>query len=100
MAKKTTRTKKKSTKAALQKAKPEPRKRLSAIDAAYAVLTKDGGAMRVKEMITAMAEQGLWSSPQGKTPHLTLYAALLREISAKGKEARFRRIDRGQLEAT
>ena len=29
-----------------------------------------------------MAEQGLWSSPNGKTPSATLYAAILREINA------------------
>ncbi|MFO0840686.1 MAG: hypothetical protein U1D55_19430 [Phycisphaerae bacterium] len=41
--------------------------------------------MRSTEMIAAMAEQGLWTSPNGKTPHATLYAAILREISAQGR---------------
>ena len=44
-----------------------------------------------------MAEKGLWSSPKGKTPHATLYAAILREINAKGKAARFKKVDRGQF---
>ena len=70
-------------------------KRLSALDAAAQVLQKSGQAMRSTEMIAAMAEQGLWTSPKGKTPHATLYAAILREISAKGKEARFRKVERG-----
>ncbi|MBW7905485.1 MAG: winged helix-turn-helix domain-containing protein [Phycisphaerae bacterium] len=73
-------------------------KRVSALDAAAEVLRKAGKPMRSQEMISAMAEQGLWSSPNGKTPHATLYAAILREIGAKGGEARFRKTDRGQFE--
>ena len=52
--------------------------------------------MRSGEMIAAMAEQG--SSPNGKTPHATLYAAILREIEAGGKDARFRKTERGKFE--
>lgn len=104
MAKKTTATKKKTTKKtaapkANGKAKATAPKRISALDAAHAVLVKAGGAMASKELITAMADQGLWSSPKGKTPHATLYAALLREINAKGKDARFKKVERGQFEA-
>ena len=73
-------------------------KRISALDAAATVLKANGGAMRSGEMIAAMAEQGLWSSPNGKTPHATIYAAILREIGAKGKEARFRKTERGKFE--
>jgi formylglycine-generating enzyme required for sulfatase activity len=51
--------------------------------------------MNAKEMIEAMAAKGLWTSPGGKTPHATLYSAILREIGAKGKEARFKKTDRG-----
>lgn len=70
-------------------------KRLSALDAAAKVLAKAGKPMRSREMITAMAMQGLWSSPKGKTPHATLYSSMLREITTKGKKARFRKTDRG-----
>ena len=70
-------------------------KRVSALDAAAQVLAKAEKPMRAQELIAAMAEQGLWSSPAGKTPHATLYAAMLREITAKGKEARFTKVDRG-----
>ena len=73
---------------------PKP-KRVSALDAAAEVLKKAGKPMRSQEMIAAMAEQGLWQSPAGKTPHATLYAAILREIGTKGGEARFRKADRG-----
>ena len=70
-------------------------KRVSALDAAATVLQKVGKPMRSRELITAMAEQGLWSSPAGKTPHATLYAAILREIGKKGDAARFKKVDRG-----
>ncbi|MFN0138064.1 MAG: winged helix-turn-helix domain-containing protein [Phycisphaerae bacterium] len=73
-------------------------KRVSALDAAARVLKASGQAMRSQELIAAMAEQGLWSSPNGKTPHATLYAAILREINDKGGEARFRKTERGKFE--
>ncbi|MFH1110819.1 MAG: HTH domain-containing protein [Planctomycetota bacterium] len=50
-------------------------KRLSALDAAAQVLATSGKPMKAQELITAMADQGLWSSPAGKTPHATLYTA-------------------------
>jgi hypothetical protein len=73
-------------------------KRLSAIDAAAEVLRKTGKPMRCQDLIAAMAEQGLWSSPNGKTPAATLYSALLREVQTKGEQARFRKADRGLFE--
>jgi hypothetical protein len=76
---------------------PKP-KRVSAIDAAAQVLRKSGQAMRSQDMIAAMTEQGLWSSPNGKTPHATLYSAILREIDTKGAASRFRKIERGKFE--
>ena len=72
-------------------------KRVSALDAAATILAKAGKPMRAKELIAAMAEQGLWTSPAGKTPHATLYAAMLREIAAKGGAARFTKVDRGMF---
>jgi vancomycin resistance protein YoaR len=82
------------------KTKPEATakaKKLSAIDAAAKVLGENGQAMNCKEMIDAMAAKGLWTSPGGKTPHATLYSAILREIATKGKDARFKKTDRGQF---
>ena len=79
---------------AQKEAKP---KRVSALDAAAQVLRKAAKPMTSKALIAAMAEQGLWSSPNGKTPHATLYAAMLREIGAKGAAARFKKVDRGQF---
>ncbi|GAF83555.1 unnamed protein product [marine sediment metagenome] len=86
---------------ATKKAKPkkvggkQKPKRVSALDAAAQVLAQADKPMRAQELIAAMAEQGLWSSPAGKTPHATLYAAMLREIGAKGDAARFKKVDRG-----
>ena len=84
--------KKASTPKATKQAKP---KRVSAIDAAAQVLQRRGEPMNARDLIAAMSEQGLWTSPNGKTPHATLYAAMLREISAKGAMARFKKVDRG-----
>ena len=72
-------------------------KRVGALGAAAQVLAKSGKPMRSQEMIASMAEQGLWSSPAGKTPHATLYAAIIREIRAKKGQARFKKVDRGQF---
>ena len=74
-------------------------KKLSAIDAAAKVLESAKSPMTTKEMIDAMAAKNLWSSPGGKTPHATLYSAILREIGTKGKEARFKKTERGKFTA-
>jgi hypothetical protein len=44
-----------------------------------------------------MAAQGSWSSPAGKTPAATLYAAILREIRTKKDQARFRKTGPGRF---
>ncbi len=89
-----TATKKAKSKKAKGRQKP---KRVSALDAAAQVLAKAGKPMRAKELIAAMAEQNLWKSPAGRTPHATLYAAMLRESRDKGSASRFKRVDRGQF---
>jgi len=71
--------------------------KLSAIDAAAKVLAEAGEPLNTKQMIEAMAAKGYWSSPGGKTPHATLYSAILREITAKGNEARFKKTERGHF---
>ena len=72
-------------------------KGLSAIDAAAKVLAASKEAMSAKELIEAMESKGLWKSPGGKTPHATLYSAILREIATKGKESRFVKSERGKF---
>jgi hypothetical protein len=80
-------------------AKAEKEKKLSALDAAAKVLADAGEPMNTKAMIEAMAAKKLWSSPGGKTPAATLYSAILREISVKGKESRFKKADKGLFAA-
>jgi hypothetical protein len=53
--------------------------------------------MTCQEMIEAMAAKGYWSSPGGKTPQATLYAAVAREITTKGVHSRFVKADRGKF---
>jgi hypothetical protein len=72
-------------------------KKVSALDAAARLLGETSRAMNCQEMIALMAEEGYWKSPGGKTPHATLYAAIAREIKAKGADTRFRKADRGQF---
>ncbi len=93
-AKKTSKTKKTAKPKAEAPATP---KKLGCLDAAAKVLGENGQAMNCKEMIDAMAAKGYWTSPGGKTPHATLYAAILREIATKGKDARFKKKDRGKF---
>jgi hypothetical protein len=85
-------TKKARSKKATAEQKP---KRLSALDAAAQVLKSAGKPMRARELVTAMGEQGLWSSPTGATPWATIYAAMAREERDKGDASRFRKVDRG-----
>lgn len=77
--------------------KAAPAKKLSALNAAAQVLKAAGEPMSAGQMIEAMTEKGLWSSPNGKTPAATLYAAVIREIAKKGSDSRFRKTDRGQF---
>lgn len=92
---------KKNAKSAGTKAKKSADKmpkRVSAINAAVEVLKKGGKPMGCKELVAAMSEQGLWKSPEGKTPQATLYSAIVREIQKAGSKARFKKVDRGQFE--
>lgn len=101
--KKTTKPQTKAAKKAPAKkadAKTAPRKtegKMSALDAAAKVLAEAGEPMTSKEMIDAMAAKGYWTSPGGKTPQATLYAAILREIQKKKAEARFAKTERGHF---
>jgi hypothetical protein len=77
-----------------KESKPDGKK-ISQIEAAIIVLGKSRDAMNCKAMVEAMQVEGLWSTPSGATPEATLYASILREINTKGKDSRFRKIDRG-----
>ena len=80
-----------------KKAKEPKARKTSALDAAVRVLEEVGQPMTCAEMIEAMEAKAYWSSPNGATPAATLYSAVLREIAATGKEARFVKTERGKF---
>ena len=85
---------------AQKKRQPEAEKKdrkPSGLDAAAQVLGEAGEPLNTKEMVERMLAQGLWSTG-GKTPSATIYAAITREIAAKGADARFRKVARGKFE--
>lgn len=65
-------------------------KRLGALAAAAKILKDAKAPMGARDIMKAILEKGLWTT-KGATPASTLYAAMTREITAKGKDARFRR---------
>jgi hypothetical protein len=80
-----------------KKAAAKQAKKLSALDAAAQVLAASKEPMNAKQMIEAMKAKGLWTSPGGATPWATLYSAIIRELATKGKDARFKKADRGKF---
>jgi hypothetical protein len=71
-------------------------KRLSCVAAALKVLGESSEPMNAQELITAMETKGYWTSPGGKTPHATLYSAILRDL-AKGDDSKFVKTERGRF---
>jgi hypothetical protein len=76
--------------------RPRAKARMSALDAAAQVLVglpskAAAEGLSAGELIERMARERLWVSPGGKTPAATLYAAMVREISKRKDESRFRR---------
>ena len=68
---------------------PAASAKLSALDAAALVLRHSGQPMSCPELIAQMAAKDYWTSPKGKTPASTLYAAMAREVKVKGATSRF-----------
>jgi hypothetical protein len=95
-AKKTNQTSAKPASSKETRAKTKVSK-LSALEAAAKVLSETKKALSAQEMIDAMKAQGYWTSPKGKTPSATLYAALTREIKIKGNQARFQKASPGHF---
>ena len=75
-----------------------PEKKLSCVTAAIKVLTESTEPLNAKEIIDAMVAKGYWTSPGGKTPHATLYSAIIRDM-AKGDGSRFVKAERGRFAA-
>lgn len=73
--------------------------KMSGLDAAAKVLADSGKPMKAKTIVEAMISKGLWTTG-GKTPQATIYAAMIREIGEKGKDARFKKVGRGEFVAT
>jgi hypothetical protein len=86
------------TKRVAKKTEGQEPKRLSALAAAHKVLCEATEPLNVQQMIEAMTSKGYWTSPGGKTPHATLYSAILREL-AKGETSRFVKTERGRFVA-
>ncbi|MCA9292146.1 MAG: hypothetical protein KDA25_13520 [Phycisphaerales bacterium] len=74
---------------------PAKPKRTSLLDAAAAILGKSPEPMSAKDLAERAIAAG-WSGT-GKTPHATLYAAMIREIAKKGDAARFVKVERGRF---
>jgi hypothetical protein len=72
--------------------------KLSQLDAAVKVLGESMEPLTTKQMVEAMTAKNLWASPGGKTPHATLYSAILRELQNKGDASRFVKTDRGHFQ--
>ena len=89
----------KAKKPRAKKAKADKPKRISGLDAAAKVLEESGQPMTAKEMVEAAEAKGYWKSPGGKTPHATIYSAIIREIAKKGDASRFVKTERGKFAA-
>jgi hypothetical protein len=72
-------------------------KKIRQIEASILVLGKSKVAMNRKAMLEVMQVAGLWTTPKGATPDVTLYASILREIDTKGTDAQFRRTERAHF---
>ncbi len=67
---------------------------MSGLDAAAKVLEEADEPLRCKEIATRALEAGYWAS-DGKTPHATIYSAILRDMQKQGDESRFVKAGRG-----
>jgi hypothetical protein len=75
-----------------------PAKPMSGLDAAAKVLADSKEPMSAKQIVETALAKGLWKTG-GATPQATIYAAMIREIAAKGGDARFRKVARGRFTA-
>jgi hypothetical protein len=78
-------------------AKPKGERKPGILTLAADVLKDAKAPMDCKAIVEKVLAKGLWQT-SGKTPAATLYAAIIREIATKGKDARFRKTDRGLFE--
>jgi len=76
--------------------KAKAKTKMSGLDAAAKILSESKEPMGVKEIIEVAFAKKYWHS-DAKTPHATIYAAMIREIAIKKKDARFRKVGRGKF---
>ena len=68
----------------------------SGLDLAALVLIESKEPLNAKTIAERAIASG-WKT-NGKTPHATIYAAIIREIQNKGDASRFEKVDRGQFQ--
>ncbi|MGH8191982.1 MAG: winged helix-turn-helix domain-containing protein [Rhodanobacteraceae bacterium] len=68
----------------------------SVLDAAHKVLQEAATPLDAQTICERALAEGYWKTG-GKTPQATIYAAIIREIAAKGADSRFKKVDRGQF---
>jgi hypothetical protein len=71
-------------------------KQQSGLDAAAKVLAESKQPMTCRQIVEAAFDKKYWTST-GRTPHATIYSALIREIATKGKDSRFRKVGPGRF---
>lgn len=82
--------------AAPKQAAPPTARRLSLLDHAVEELARSDEPLGAKDLVTRIIDSGRWTT-EGKTPQATLYSAMIREIKAKGSQARFQKVSRGRF---
>ena len=89
----------KASKAKKTKTPKAPKERkVGGLTACAQILAEAQEPMSAKAMVAKAIEKGLWQSG-GKTPDAIIYSAIIREIAAKGQDARFRKTGRGLFAA-
>jgi hypothetical protein len=72
--------------------RPKGERKPGCLDAAVRVLQEAGKPMGCQDIVKEALAKGYWQT-KGATPAATLYAAIIREVAAKGAKARFRRAE-------
>ncbi len=75
---------------------PGRSKRLTGLDAVAQILREAGRPMTAKDMVQAALDRGLWTTT-GRTPDRTIYAAITRDMAARGRQSRFRKGSNGKF---
>ena len=77
---------------------PKPLGEMSTLSAAHRVLLEAGHPMKVQEIMETALAKG-YCKVGGKTPFCTFNGGMRSEITRKGDESRFKRVDKGLFAA-